>query len=82
MDTDDFRQDMDRVITLASQQRIALMCSEAVWWRCHRAMIADYLKIRGYPVIHLLSPTKHEEHPYTSAAKIVQGQLSYAGATR
>lgn len=78
MDTVDFRQGMDRVITSVSRQRIALMCSEAVWWRCHRALIADYLKIRGYRVIHLLAPTKQEEHPYTTAAHVVDGRLSYA----
>ena len=81
MDTDAFRHGVDRTITLAARGRLALMCSEAVWWRCHRSLIADYLKIRGYSVIHLLSPTKHEEHPYTSAARIVHGQLSYASET-
>ncbi len=81
MDTETFRQGVDRIITLAGSGRIALMCSEAVWWRCHRSLIADYLKVRGCSVIHLLSPTKHEEHLYTSAARIVHGQLSYAGET-
>jgi len=78
MDTDAFRHGVERVITLAAHGGTALMCSEAVWWRCHRSLIADCLKIRGYPVIHLLSATKHEAHPYTSAAQIVDGQLSYA----
>lgn len=77
MDTDAFRQGIDQVVALAATERIALMCSEAVWWRCHRALIADYLKARGYPVIHLLAPTKHELHPYTSAAQIVNGALTY-----
>ena len=54
------------------------MCAEAIWWQCHRSLIADYLKIRGVEVLHILSPTKVEPHPYTSAAKIVDGQLSYA----
>ncbi len=80
MDTDAFRRGVDRIRTLAARGRTALMCSEAVWWRCHRSLIADYLKVRGYSVIHLLSPTKHEEHPYTPAARIVHGQLSYASA--
>jgi uncharacterized protein (DUF488 family) len=77
MDTDAFRQGIEQVVALAATERIALMCSEAVWWRCHRALIADYLKAHGYPVIHLLSPTKHEPHPYTSAAQIVNGVLTY-----
>jgi uncharacterized protein (DUF488 family) len=77
MDTDAFRQGMERVIGIAGREHMALMCSEAVWWRCHRSLIADYLKIRGYTVVHLLSTANHEEHPYTSAAHIVQGQLTY-----
>jgi uncharacterized protein (DUF488 family) len=78
MDTDAFEQGIDRVTALADDARVALMCSEALWWQCHRSLISDYLKIRGYCVIHLLAPTKQEEHPYTSAAQIVDGQLSYA----
>ena len=49
------------------------MCSEAVWWRCHRSMIADYLKVRGWKVLHILNNKKAEEHPFTAAAKIVNG---------
>jgi len=57
---------------------IAIMCAEAVWWRCHRSLIADYLKARGVEVLHVLSANKVEPHPYTSAARIVNGELSYA----
>ena len=78
MDTAPFEQGIDRVLTLANDQRVALMCSEAVWWRCHRALISDYLKVRGYCVIHLLSTSHREEHPFTSAAQVAQGQLNYA----
>jgi uncharacterized protein (DUF488 family) len=78
MDTDAFEQGIDRVSALAEDGRVALMCSEALWWQCHRSLISDYLKIRGYCVIHLLAPNKQEEHPYTAAAEIVDGQLSYA----
>jgi uncharacterized protein (DUF488 family) len=78
MDTDAFAQGIEGVSALVDKARVALMCSEAVWWRCHRSLIADYLKVRGYRVIHLLAANKHEEHPYTSAAQVVNGQLSYA----
>ncbi len=78
MDTDEFEEGADRVTALAGTERVALMCAEALWWQCHRALISDYLKIRGHAVIHLLSPRNHEEHPYTSAAQIVEGRLSYA----
>ena len=53
------------------------MCAEAVWWRCHRSLIADYLKVRGVKVLHVLGANKVEPHPYTSAARIVNGELSY-----
>ena len=55
------------------------MCAEALWWRCHRSLIADYLKALGATVIHLSDEKQTEEHPYTSAARIVQGRLSYEG---
>jgi uncharacterized protein (DUF488 family) len=56
---------------------IAIMCAEAVWWRCHRSLIADYLKARGVEVLHVLGASKVEPHPYTSASRIVNGELSY-----
>jgi uncharacterized protein (DUF488 family) len=56
---------------------IAIMCAEAVWWRCHRSLIADYLKASGVEVLHVLSAKKVEPHPYTSASRIVNGELSY-----
>jgi uncharacterized protein (DUF488 family) len=77
MDTDDFKKGIDELLNLAAKKRIAIMCSEAVWWRCHRSMISDYLKSIGMTVTHIMAPGKTEEHPYTSAAKIVGGKLSY-----
>jgi uncharacterized protein (DUF488 family) len=58
--------------------RTAIMCAEAVWWRCHRALISDYLKARGMEVTHILDANKTEPHPYTSAARIVDAELSYS----
>jgi len=57
---------------------VAIMCAEAVWWKCHRSLIADYLKTQGTEVIHIISANKTEPHPFTSAARIVNGRLSYA----
>ena len=57
---------------------IAIMCAEAVSWRCHRSLIADYLKARGVEVLHILGANKVDPHPYTPAARIVNGELSYA----
>src|SRR3569833_1555872 len=70
-----------RLAELARHKRTAVMCSEAVWWRCHRALIADCLKAAGYRVCHILDARKTEEHPYTSAARIENGILSYVPAT-
>ncbi|MGH6612426.1 MAG: DUF488 family protein [Burkholderiaceae bacterium] len=78
MQTEAFEASVDRLTSMAAAGRTALMCSEAVWWRCHRSLIADYLKIRGYTVMHILSEDKQQEHPYTSAAHIEDGRLSYA----
>lgn len=74
-----FEGAMAELLTLAAQTRTAIMCAEALWWQCHRALIADYVKVRGWQVCHILSPGKVEDHPYTSAAKIIDGQLSYRG---
>ena len=57
---------------------MAIMCAQAVWWKCHRSLIADYLKTQGTAVIHIVDAEKTEPHPFTSAAKIVSGKLSYA----
>jgi uncharacterized protein (DUF488 family) len=56
----------------------AVMCAEAVWWRCHRSLIADYLKARGLEVMHILGANKIDSHPYTPPARIVNGELTYA----
>lgn len=77
METAEFREGLDQLIAYASEKRSAIMCAEAVWWRCHRSMIADYLKSNGWQVIHILTPTSIKAHPYTSAASIINGQLSY-----
>jgi uncharacterized protein (DUF488 family) len=78
METEQFQKGIERLLDLASEAGpTAIMCAEAVWWRCHRSLIADYLKARGVKVLHVLSANKVEAHPYTSAAHIVDGTLSY-----
>ena len=79
METEGFREGVNRLVDLASKVGpTALMCAEAVWWRCHRALISDFLKARGIEVTHILDAKKTEPHPFTSAARIVNGDLSYA----
>jgi uncharacterized protein (DUF488 family) len=82
METEDFQKGIARLVDLAEKTGpTAIMCAEAVWWRCHRSLISDYLKARGVEVLHILNHNKVEEHPFTSAARIVNGELSYAEET-
>ena len=74
----EFEQGMTQLLDLASESRIALMCAEAVWWRCHRSLIADALCVRGVEVVHILDATHSTPHPMTQPARIVDGRLSYA----
>jgi uncharacterized protein (DUF488 family) len=81
METEEFRKGIERLVELASEVGpAAMMCAEAVWWRCHRALISDYLKARGIEVIHVVDSNKTEPHTFTSAARMVNGELSYAAS--
>jgi uncharacterized protein (DUF488 family) len=77
METDAFRDAVSDLMKAAEHHPAAIMCAEALWWRCHRALIADYLKTQGVEVIHILSAGDTEPHPYTSAARIVNRKLTY-----
>lgn len=62
----------------AAKERVtACMCSEAVWWSCHRALVSDYLKSKGWTVLHIMGTSEPREHPYTAPARISDGRLSY-----
>lgn len=77
MDTPPFQNGIKRLMELADHKRTAVMCAEAVWWRCHRALIADCLKSKGITVIHIMGKNSSQEHPFTSAARLVDGKLDY-----
>src|SRR5438094_2546166 len=78
METEEFQKGVKRLLDFAADTGpTAIMCAEAVWWRCHRSLISDYLKVRGIGVMHVLNANKTEPHPYTSAARIVNGKLNY-----
>jgi uncharacterized protein (DUF488 family) len=79
MESDEFRQGIERLLEIGGESRTAIMCAEALWWRCHRSLVSDFLKARGVQVIHILDATHEQEHPYTSAARIFDGELTYAG---
>lgn len=65
---DAFAAALFRLVDLGHNQRLALMCSEAVWWRCHRRIIADYLLMGGHAVDHLMAPGRIERAMLTPAA--------------
>jgi len=77
METEVFKDGIRELEQIASKKRTVYMCSEAVWWRCHRSMVSDYLKVSGWKVMHIMGVGKAEEHPYTQPARIVDGELSY-----
>ena len=79
MHSEDFEEEIITLEKIALEKSTAFMCSEAVWWRCHRSLVADYLKCRGWLVLHIMAENKTKEHPYTSAAKILNGKLDYSG---
>ena len=80
MDTPAYARARERLMALAQEARTAVMCAEAPWWRCHRSLICDDFKARGWRVTHLLAPGRSQEHPWTPAARIVDGRLSYTAA--
>lgn len=79
MESDSFKKGIKELLELAAVTRTAVMCAESVWWRCHRSLIADYLKAHEVNVEHILTEKKAEPHRYTAAANIVNGELSYRG---
>jgi len=78
METKDFETGMSKLEEIASKHPTAFMCSEAVWWRCHRSMVSDYLKAKGWQVLHIMGIDKVEEHPYTKPARIVGEHVFYS----
>ncbi len=79
MDSVEFQKGINVLLELCQDRRIVIMCAEALWWRCHRSLIADFLKAKVVEVTHILDANHTETHPYTSAARIISGQLSYEG---
>ncbi|HSS20177.1 MAG TPA: DUF488 domain-containing protein [Pyrinomonadaceae bacterium] len=79
METAEFAVGIEGLLTTARKFATVIMCAEALWWRCHRSLISDFLKAEGARVVHVVDAKKVEEHPYTSAARIIEGRLSYQG---
>jgi uncharacterized protein (DUF488 family) len=67
--TAEFRAGLDELRALTGEHRCAVMCAEAVWWRCHRRIIADYLLAAGFEVVHILGPGKLTPAALTPGAR-------------
>ena len=77
--TEEFAQGLEALLHVAAGRRTAIMCSELLWWRCHRALVSDVLRFLGCEVIHIAGEGAGTPHPYTSPARIVEGELLYPG---
>lgn len=75
--TPDFRAGLGELLELAEDSRTAMMCSEGLWWRCHRRLVADQLVVRGIRVIHIAPDGKTTEHELTPFATVADGDLTY-----
>ena len=81
MQTDDFWRGIDHLESLARAQATAIMCAEAVPWRCHRSLISDALVSRGLNVRHITGKSEPASHSLTPFARVEGGRLTYPGDT-
>ena len=77
METPDFEKGIAELVAIAERETTAYMCAEALWWRCHRSMISDYLKAKGWQVDHIMAIGKDEPHKYTAPARIMGDKVVY-----
>jgi uncharacterized protein (DUF488 family) len=81
MQTPAFAENLDRLLALATQHVVAIMCAEAVPWRCHRSLIADALAVRGVRVEEIVSELKTTVHQVTPFARIEGTTITYPALT-
>lgn len=79
VETEEFAQGLFELLLLARGLRTAIMCSEILWWRCHRRLVSDVLVSLGVRVIHIRDEKVAGPHRITEPAQIVDGRLSYRG---
>ena len=77
MQTEGFARALDALIEKSRRTRVAIMCAEAVPWRCHRSLVADALTVRGIPVVEILSKTSHRMHKLTPFAQVQGMTITY-----
>jgi uncharacterized protein (DUF488 family) len=77
MQTPAFEEALEQLIQMSRDRRVAIMCAEAVPWRCHRSLVADALNARGIPVVEILSRTSHRPHKLTPFARVQGTRVTY-----
>ena len=77
METSEFVESLETLIDEAMKRPTAVMCAEALWWKCHRRLIADALSAKGHEVVHIFLGGKVEEHKLPDFAEVDQGVLFY-----
>lgn len=77
--TEEFQRGMERLLALAEGRRVAILCAERFWWRCHRRLIADWLVAHGHRVIHILDVGRTVEHELPPFARVEEGRVTYPG---
>lgn len=79
MRTDGFRTGIEQLLTFSVTGRTAVMCAEAVWWQCHRRLLADALLVRGVPVLHIFPSAGPKPHELSEFAREIAGEVIYPG---
>jgi uncharacterized protein (DUF488 family) len=79
MATGEFQAALEGLVELARERNVAVMCAEAVPWRCHRSLIADAVVVQGLPVLHILGRGHVQPHALTPFARVEDGRVTYPG---
>jgi uncharacterized protein (DUF488 family) len=82
MQTQEFESALNALATASAYEDLAIMCAEAVPWRCHRLLISDALAARGYRVAHIMSAIKSDPHTITSFARVEGSEVTYPASTQ
>jgi len=77
MQTEEFQAALEALIHMSGEKRVAIMCAEAVPWRCHRSLTADALSVRGIPVVEILSESSYRMHKLTPFARVEGARITY-----
>lgn len=75
--TEDFRSGVEKLLEVAQHRKVALLCAERFWWRCHRRLLADWLVAQGHKVIHIVDLEHTVEHELSAFARVQEGQVIY-----